>query len=239
MAGFIDIHQHIAYGIDDGAKTLEDSLAMARSAQADGISYIIATAHAVPSFHRFPLEQYYRHVDELNNAFGKYGIGVSVYEGCEIFFCEGMLRQLDAGWLPTLARSRYVLIEFDPTYHSEHIIDGLRQVSNAGYIPIIAHVERYESLLKRTDELLLARSKFQMRIQMNCSTLIERIPRPIRRFRDRMLDEDAIDYLATDAHNVGTRSAHMSQAYEWVAKKYGVERAISLTRARPREIFLA
>lgn len=237
MGAMIDIHQHIVYGMDDGAQTMAESLQMLQKAQADGIGYIIGTSHAIPSMAEFPLERYYRHIDMLNQACQEQGIPVVVYEGCEIFYGDSVLRKLEAQRLPTLARSAYVLIEFDPTLSGESIIAALRQIANGGYVPIVAHVERYEALVKKPDLILEASEQFPLRIQMNCATVSGRMPRPIRKFRDRLLDEDRVDYLATDAHNVSSRAANMTVAYEVIGKKYGQDRADALVGGRQMEIF--
>lgn len=237
MGAMIDIHQHIVYGMDDGAQTMMESLQMLQKAEADGIGYIIGTSHAIPSMSEFHLDRYYRHVDALNEACLNQGIQVVVYEGCEIFYSDSALRKLDAQCLPTLARSAYVLIEFDPTLRGDSIISALRQIANGGYIPIVAHVERYEAIVKKPELILEAREQFPMRIQMNCSTVVGRLPRPIRKFRDRLLEVDGVDYLATDAHNVSSRVVNMTAAYEVICKKYGQDRADALVGERQMEIF--
>lgn len=237
MNGFLDIHHHIVYGVDDGPQTVEASMGMLRMALEDGISHIVATSHAMPAFRPFPLERYRRHLERLNLLCGEQGLDIVLYEGCEIFYSPTAVRQLDEGLLPTLAGSRYVLVEFDPTDTARRIADGARQMANAGYIPVIAHVERYQDLVKHSDWLAQMRAQLPIRIQMNASTVVGRPPRAVRKFRDRLLDGEWVDYVATDAHNTSSRQADMRGAFEELKRRYGAPRAALLTGKNQDEIF--
>ena len=237
MHSAIDLHEHLIYGVDDGARTLEDSLRMLQAAQEDGIGWIVGTSHAYPSLQPFPLERYTRHLAAVNQLSRERQLGVSVYEGCEIFYSPIALRQLEAGALPTLAGSRFTLIEFDPTLSTDGLIDALRQVANAGFVPVIAHVERYDALFRDIDALLDARQQFPLRIQMNCDTIAQKCPRPVRKFRDALLREDAVDYVASDAHDTKRRPTRMLDAYRALEKQYGVQRARRLTGDNQMELF--
>lgn len=225
----LDIHQHIVYGMDDGAQTKEDSLQMLRQAQKDGITSIVGTSHAIPAMKPFRRERYDRHLNELNELCLTQNIPVTVYEGCEIFFGDGAIRQLDAGVLPTLAGTRMVLVEFDPLTRAEGILQALRQLGNAGYLPVVAHVERYHALVRQPDALLEAAEQFPIRIQVNCDTFLHCRSFSVRRFCNRLLHYDAVDFLATDAHDVDGRRANMTEAYQIIAKRFSEEKARELT----------
>ncbi len=236
MEGFLDLHQHIVFGVDDGPGTLEEAARMLEAARAGGVTRIVGTSHALPSMERFPLERYYRHLRALNVLSMERGLGVRVYDGCEVFYSDAAVRKLCEGELPTLARSRFVLVEFDPTSRFEAIAEAVRRLGNAGFIPILAHCERYAALVKNPSATLALRWKLRMRIQLNASAIIQRRPRAVRRFCDLLLDEGGADYIATDAHNLTTRPPHLRQAYDQLAKRYGRERAWLLTGGNQGEV---
>ena len=237
MNGYLDMHQHVIYGVDDGPQTLEESMAMLAADRADGITHVVATSHAMPSMERFPTERYIRHLNKLNQISADKGLGVTIYGGCEVFYTEVAARLLIAGELPTLAGSRYALIEFDPTSTFDAIVTALRRLTNNGLIPVIAHCERYEALVKHPRESVALRESFRVRLQVNASTIIGRVPRPVRKFRDLLLDEGVLDYIATDAHNTAARKPNLGEAYRAIEKRYGAERADKLTRTNQNELF--
>ena len=237
MHGMIDVHHHVVFGVDDGAKTEADAQAMIERSAADGVAYIIATSHATPSMERFPMETYLRHLDQLNDFCQGHQLDMAIHSGCEIFYSDNVVRLLNDRQLLTLAESRFVLIEFDPTWSAEKIIASLREVANAGYVPVIAHVERYEDLVEKPDLLLECREKFSMRIQMNCSVMIGKMPRRVRQLRDLLMQENALDYVASDAHNVHERKSRMQQAAEEISKMMNPQYAVQVMGGNQLEIF--
>ena len=137
--GFVDIHQHVVYGVDDGPRSAEESLEMLRLAQRDGVTHIIATSHAYPAMEPFPAERYLRHLGVLRQACRDEGIAVSISAGCEIFYSDVAIRQLQERRIPTLADTSCVLVEFDPLTPWEGILDAVRKLSNRGYRTVVAH----------------------------------------------------------------------------------------------------
>ena len=232
----IDLHQHVIYGVDDGPRTVEASIRMLEMARDEGVRAIFATSHATPSLEPFPAETYVRRIRRLNQMSYERGLGVTLYPGCEVFWSDVALRKLCEGRLPTLGGTRFALIEFDPTDSLPRITDALRQAANAGLIPVLAHCERYPALLKRPEALLQLRRQLRMRLQLNTATVTGRCPRPMRRLRDALLKADLLDYLATDAHDVGARAPRMREARAWIAARYGEERAERLTAGNQREL---
>ena len=232
MSGFIDIHSHILYGMDDGPKTLAQSVDMLCAAKANGIDHIIATSHAMPHRYPFPFEQYYRCLDELNQQNKSLRIGVTLYKGCELFYSDVALRHLEEKRVPTLAGSRFVLVEFavDASLHT--IQDGLSQIASLGYIPVLAHCERYGVLMKKKQTLIAMREDIPMRLQVNASTIVQKHFFAPSIFK--VLDH--VDYIATDAHNLTTRGYYLREAYEVIRQRIGEQKAMALLR-NPREIF--
>lgn len=236
MPGFVDIHQHVVYGIDDGPATLEESLHLLELDCKQGIRYVIATSHAYPAMHPFPLEVYFRRLNELNQTCRRAGLPVFVYPGCEIFYSEVALRHLEQRRLPTMANSRFVLLEFDPTFTMEVIEEAVRAVANIGLIPVVAHCERYDAFIRDPHMGAALRDRYPMRLQMNCSTVLRRLPRSLRKMRDYLLEEEAIDYIATDAHNGVDRFPRMQEAFQELSRLYGEAYALSVTGGNQSEL---
>jgi protein-tyrosine phosphatase len=150
----IDIHSHILYGLDDGAKDLAGSIEMARQAVAEGITSVIATPH-----HRHPSYTNTKTdvllgVQQLQAELQKQSIPLTVYAGQEIrIFGEMVDVLIHNDELLTLHNSEYVLVEFPsssiPKYTEQLFYDLLVK----GFTPIIAHPERNAEIAENTDKL--------------------------------------------------------------------------------------
>lgn len=238
MPGFVDLHHHIVYGIDDGPETIEDSIRMLKAAEADGISHIIATSHADPAYFEFDFYAYSRRLGELNDHVQRIGGGMTLHSGAEILYSDAVVRALDEKRVPTMANTEFVLMEFEVDSPYLTIYDAIRKLANAGYVPVIAHVERYTNLMKNVQAVWDLKQMFNVRFQVNCSTLIGRHGLRLRRSIKRMLSEGIIDYVATDAHNTTYRRAQMSECFTVLEAEYTRELATKVTGLSQMEILL-
>lgn len=229
MQGFTDIHHHLIYGVDDGAQTFEQGMAMAEAACRDGTTTVIGTSHISPGIKPFDTDKYYRHLEELRRGCKEQGLNLRLLEGAEILYTDLTCRFLQERRIPTLGGTDYVLVEFFPTVEYDEIVGALTGILRAGYRPIVAHVERYQCLATSLPRLREVRDSLGATIQMNCSTVID----SKGFFRDRhsrkMLDEGLIDVVATDAHNTTSRPTRLRAAYEQLEKRYGADYAAELT----------
>lgn len=226
--GLIDLHQHVVYGVDDGPKTLQESLALLKLAEQNGITHIVATSHASPAEWAFPKRDYLNHVKELRQACQANHIHVQLYYGCEIFYAESAVRQLQQMTIPTLAGSRYVLVEFHPKEKLDTICQAAQQFYSNGFRPIIAHCERYPALFRHMDVIEDLKNDLGVSFQINASTIIFDMPRKERKFRDTMLDRGLVDFVASDAHSCEHRPPRLKQAYEWLEANYDQAYAMDL-----------
>ena len=226
---FVDIHHHLAYGVDDGPKSLEQMQKMLLYAANEGIGTIIATPHVTPGVHPFDLEQYRRALDEARSFCAEEGLEIEIMEGCEVLYTDQAPRFLAEGLLPTLNGTDFVLVEFSPDIKFIKMHEALDRLLCEGYRPVIAHAERYDCLLRRPSRVEKLKDELDVCLQMNCSSIIRRKNLRVRFFVKRMLAEALIDALGTDSHNVSSRAANMKAAYRIVKEKYGIKYARRLT----------
>ena len=193
---------------------MEESIAMLRAAYKDGTRRIIATAHAAPGEEPFPMEAYQENLAQLDAYCRAEGIMMELYPGCEIFYSDAVLRNLQEGKIPTLANSRYVLLEFLESVAPDTIFDAARILGNGGYVAVIAHCERYQCLVKNPKLLGEMKAAIAVRLQMNASTVLRQKGFWQKRFVRRVLAERWIDYVATDAHDTYRRPTCLRAGYE-------------------------
>ena len=236
MSMFTDIHHHLVYGVDDGSKTLEAMQKMIRQAYEEGTRNLICTPHATPGRERFPWADYYSHLKQAREYCKEEGIDLTLYEGAEILYTRETPRLLRERQIPSLANSRFALLEFLPENDFDYLCEAARNVRSAGFVPVFAHIERYPCL-KKVQHLEWLREHYGVRLQMNARTLIRKNgffeDRRIRRF----LDSGLIHYISTDAHDMPHRHTCMQEAYEKLKEMYGQERADALTGGNAQEIF--
>lgn len=229
---FVDIHHHLAYGIDDGPKSLKQMQKMLRHAASEGIGTIIATPHATPGVHRFRYDEYRRALAEARACCIEEGFEIEILEGCEVLYTDQAPRLLGERQLPTLNGTDFVLVEFSPDVKFAKLYEALESLICEGFRPVVAHVERYECLINRPSRAEKLKQELDVRLQVNCSTIIHKKGWRVRHFVKKMLEKELIDALGTDAHNVASRAANMKEAYGIVKKKYGGKYARRLTNGR-------
>ena len=227
---FTDIHSHLIWGVDDGAETKEQTIRMLHDAVLDGISRIICTPHMTPGVYAFPEEIFLEHFQEAQEFIEKEKLPLRLYRGAELLYTENTPRLLREGAVPTLAGSRYAMIEFSPTDSKEHIFSALQKVSGAGVIPVIAHMERYPAI-RRTQDVRELKSRFHALVQINARTLTRKQPLFRKKFFDSLFLEHLADFIATDTHALPGRGTCMTEGMEALTRQYGELEARRLREA--------
>ena len=233
--GFVDIHHHLIYGMDDGAQTWEQTRQMLTSAWKNGIDRIIATPHAEPGMEPFPMEQLTRRIQKAQSWCDEQRMQMEILPGCEIFYTPQTVCMLREGLIPTLAGSNYVLVEFLPGAPYSELIGAAKTLTAVGYQPIFAHIERYRCL-RWPGRVQLLRERYGVSMQMNVDTICRRHSFFSQRWVNSMLRKGYIDVAATDAHNVTSRPCRMRDGYQALQKRFGQEMADRLCIEFPGQI---
>ena len=156
--------------MDDGARNLEESLAMLRHEVKQGVAAVILTPHQKPNRRSITAASALERTQKLQQAAKENGIDIRLYSGGEIFCCMDTIELLKQGKAGTLAGSDYILTEFSPDEEWAYIRNCLYDLLCEGYRPIVAHTERYRNVVKdfnRVEEL----KDMGCRIQINAGEL--------------------------------------------------------------------
>ena len=124
MKGLVDIHCHILPGIDDGAKTIEQSINMLRQAYREGVRAIIATPHYHIGRTKSDGELCEKVLELLKDEADRMGMNMELYLGMEIYYYSEAMDMVKDNIIKTMASSRYVLIEYDPASDYQKIKQG-------------------------------------------------------------------------------------------------------------------
>jgi len=226
----IDIHSHVLPGVDDGARTFEEALAMIRMAGAAGTTDIVASPHANGQFPFDPpaVEQ---KIAALQQAVGA---SVRIHYGCDFSLSpENVEDALAAPGKYSIAHRGYLLVEF-----SDHLVpktaEGIFfQMLQAGLRPVITHPERNPLLQKRLPELERWVRQGCL-IQVTAQSLLGRFGRSAKSASDALLQRGLVHFLASDAHDCTYRPPLLDEAWRYIAGHYGEETARLLLEANPR-----
>ena len=227
MKGFRDIHAHFVYGVDDGAQTYEDMTAMLDAAHQDGITALFSTPHITPGIKPFPQERFERHFRKAQNYCAEKGYDIRLDIGAELLYTPAIARYAQENELRTMGDSDMILLEFVPKTPFKEIRGAVRLMEQSGYLPILAHIERYEEMYHGNAFRLMEEA--DVRYQVNCQTVLKRQGFFREREIRRWFREGIIDFVASDAHNCTFRATRMREAYEALKQEYGEEYAGKLT----------
>ncbi|GHU61301.1 tyrosine protein phosphatase [Clostridia bacterium] len=196
---YTDIHFHLVPKVDDGAKSIEDSMKMLTLAVQIGIKKIIATSH----FHLiFPIEKqfYEKQFSLLKQKVKEEQIPIELYLGNEIYYREDTIQKLLNQECFTLAGSRYILLEFHPEEAYQTIANAVKSFRSLGFLPIIAHIERYRHVMHEWEkaENLVSMGAY---LQMNATTVV-RNASSFFCTEIILLRKKIVHFIASDSHNL-------------------------------------
>ncbi|MEO7874900.1 MAG: CpsB/CapC family capsule biosynthesis tyrosine phosphatase [Dokdonella sp.] len=230
-----DLHCHLLPGIDDGCVDLAMSIEMAQLAVADGIHTLVCTPHIYPGLYEDTAAGISAGVAALQTEFDARGIALRLLSGADVHLEPDLAASIDGGRIPTLAGSRYLLLE--PPHHvaPPRFEDSVFDLMVAGYIPVITHPERLSWIEDQYPvfKRLVERGVW---MQLTAASVAGRFGRRPLYWSERMLDEGCVHILATDAHHPQRRPPMMSLGREAAAKRVGDVEATHLVVTRPKGI---
>lgn len=228
----IDLHSHILPGIDDGSKSLEMSLAMARIAVADGIKQMACTPHIYPGLYMNDKAGITAARDALQSSLDEHGIALKLTTGADVHLVPGLLEGLRAGKVPSLHNTRYVLLE--PSHHvaPPRFAESVFQLVAAGYVPVITHPERL-TWVEDNYQIFVDLTRQGAWLQVTAGALTGVFGARAKYWGERFLGEGLTHILASDAHSSGRRVPVLSEARAVAERMLGREEALLLVEGRP------
>lgn len=227
----IDIHSHILPEVDDGSRSLKESVEMCRASADDGVTVMVATPHAHDGVHTTHDPEFLRQkVEELNQQLG--GI-LRVVIGCELRFTHDIVRQVcEAKTAPTIAGGPYVLVEFPHSVVPPGSERPLFELMSNQIKPIIAHPERNQMLMAEPERFY---PLIEMGVlgQMDTGSITGQFGRRVQQTVRVMLEHGLIHFIASDCHNTRNRLPGMSEALALTADIVGEEYARAIAGENP------
>jgi protein-tyrosine phosphatase len=216
----IDIHCHILPSLDDGAKTMAESLDMAKMAVEDGIHTIIATPHHADGRYENDARKIQDAVQELKSELEKHRISLNVVPGSEIRMYHQLLDDLQAGIALPLNGGKYVLLELPSGTIPPSVPELIHELRVMDLVPIIAHPERNAAIAKDSDNLLQL-IRLGALSQITSHSLTGAFGTRIRKLSISLVRKNMVHFVASDAHNSTDRAFNIHAAYQYITERLG------------------
>jgi len=234
MAKMVDIHCHILPNTDDGALSLEESVAMCRAAADDGIKVIVATPHMFDGVHTTPGRDGIREKIEQVMAAGDGRI--KIIPGGEVRYSHEIFQEAkDPHTKIRLNGTSYMLLEFDFQMVPPNIELTIFQLLNAGITPVIAHPERNKRIQLHPEILagLVERGAFA---QIDAGSLTKGFGAEPYKTAQRIIEAGLAHFIATDAHHLQRRRPILSAAVAVASEIGGKEYAHAMVEENPEAL---
>ena len=230
----VDIHCHLLPGVDDGAPSVEVSLAMLRRGWEEGTEAAVLTPHLRPGHGPQQAGLHQQRFAQLQEAARRAGLPVALHLGAEIEFRFGLATA--ARWPGVaLAGGRHVLVDLPSGPLSPALAQGFFELRAAGFRPILAHPERSRGLAGSPQLLQQLRDQ-EVLCQVDGGSLTGRFGRRARSAAEDLVRRGWVEFAASDAHDLEHRPFTLRRARARVAELAGPEEAERLFAANPRRL---
>jgi protein-tyrosine phosphatase len=205
---------------------------MARMAVDDGIIAVACTPHILPGVYDNTALGIAEGVAKLREALDAAGIGLELVGGADTHMAPDLVPKLNNGAIPTLGGTRYFL--FEPPFHvmPPRLLDFAFSLLAAGYVPILTHPERL-SWIEHHYDVVERLEEAGVLMQITAQSLTGGFGRRPRYWADRMIEEDRVAIVCTDAHDTSKRPPKLSAARALIAERKGEETASDLVANTP------
>ena len=199
--GFVDIHSHLLPGIDDGAKNVNESIALIREMSALGIKKIITTPHILGDVYPNSSALIQQKLHEVKNGLALNEItDVTIHAAAEYMMDEQFSELLKADDILTL-KDHYILVEMSYFSAPFNLFDILFEIQLKGYKPILAHPERYH-FYHNDFEVYYKLKKAGCLFQINLLSLTPHYGKNVQKITSKLLKENLYDFVGTDLHRL-------------------------------------
>lgn len=237
MDNYVDIHTHILYGIDDGSKSLEESIEIIKEHIKMGFTDIAVTPHYIENSKYITNNEEKENIlKTLKNELKKQNIKINLYIGNEVYINNNIEELLNQNEISTINNTKYLLIELPMQNKIKNISEIIYELRIKGIIPIIAHPERYEYVQKDINyvDKLIEEGAL---LQSNYASILGMYGEKSKKALKKLLKQNKILILSTDVHYPNSKMyLNMDKIRKKLSKLIGEEKLKELTTTNPKKI---
>ena len=214
----IDMHSHICFGVDDGSKSLEETITNSKSgSRRRRIRNDCNPAAFHPQFH-VPRDVVVGQIRQLRNALSKAGLSVTLHEGQEVRVHENLIQNLKDGEIITLAGSRYILLELPSHSVPAYMVKLIQLIIAVGKVPIIAHPERNRGIAEKPERLEML-VRHGALAQVTSGSLVGHFGKNVQKLALQLIESNLIHTYGSDVHNLEMRPLIFAKGLQSLRKK--------------------
>ena len=235
----IDLHSHIIPGVDDGARSLEEAIALCRAAWNDGTKVMVATPHVFNGVYEQKRSDIQDRFRELKEQLLSDGIALEILQGAEVYSRPDLPEVLERDPSLTLnGGSRYFLLEFPHQVIPPRADELIFRLVAKNFIPVIVHPER-NFHIQDSSKLLEKFIRLGALCQVTAMSVTGGFGKRARECAHELLTEDLVHVIASDAHNIKSLPPLLSEARRYISKWLGINKAQELFETFPEKILNA
>lgn len=197
----VDMHSHLIPGIDDGSKSMDETIAMLAKFESLGYKKVITTPHIMSDFYKNTPEIILSGLEEVRATAKQLNLNLEIEAAAEYYFDDSLMNRLREKEQLLTFGDNYVLFEFSMHQKPDQIEELFFQFLTQGYKPILAHFERYPYYHGSTKELIDWRAK-GINIQLNLNSLTGHYGPAIQKQALLMVEEGLVDFVGSDCHRI-------------------------------------
>lgn len=206
----VDFHTHILYGVDDGAKTPEDTIKMLKEAREVGFDKIILTSHYMEDYYKSDVLERNKKKMAIDAYIQKQNMDLKLYLGNEIFITENLMGLLKTGKICTQNNTSYMLFELPFNIKPINIFDLIFEMQSHKIIPVLAHPERY-SYFYSEPEIFYELVQKGVLLQVNFGSFIGEYGKRAKIMAEKLLTCNSVHFLGSDVHKPNSIYKKMSE----------------------------
>ena len=197
----VDMHSHLIPGIDDGSKSMDDSIAMLAKFESLGFKKVITTPHIMSDYFRNTPEIILGGLEKVQQEIEHSGLNIQLEAAAEYYFDETLLGKLEKKEPLLTFGDNYLLFEFSFHVEPSNIDKLFFELISQGYKPVLAHFERYEFLHGSIEKAKEWRAK-GINIQLNYNSLFGHYGPNVLKQARLLVDSGELDFVSTDCHRM-------------------------------------
>lgn len=234
---YTDIHSHLLFDIDDGSKTIEESIKILKQYEEMNFKDIVLTPHYIENsiyIHNNKLK--IKKIEKLKEEIIKNNININIHTGNEVYITNNILKLLKKKEISCLNDSKYILIELPMNNEINNLDTIIFELLSNDIIPIIAHPERYTYIQKniKIAEYLVNKGAL---LQINYGSIIGIYGNSAKKTVKKLLKNDLVTLIGTDIHHSNNKIyTNMNKIRKKIIKIIGTEKADKIMKENPNNI---
>ena len=196
----VDMHSHLIPGIDDGSPSMDHTIAMLAKFEQLGYRKVVTTPHILNDLYPNTPATILGGLADVRAEIKRLGMKIEIEAAAEYYCDESFLPIIEHNEILSFGNN-YVLMEFGFLSPSQYEAQALLNLQVAGYVPVIAHYERYPYYFgdfKKVDEL----RERNIQIQVNLNSLTGHYGTGVKKMAEQLIKNKQVDFLGTDCHRI-------------------------------------